>query len=421
MQDSTAAGPHVHGGAELPGPQYRPLNDGAFCFVPIDRSWGGGYVLHKRIGSIGMSSGSSGSGGSAEDQETKWELVTDARQICSLTAAATALDWDRQRDGPALAAGGIELDTETEAHALSFLDCVSLGRSELASRSLRYNAARLAWTMLANDLTPTERARIKTKAKSIRSKDVVLYAYREQVASEYAKHISNMSAVAFATEGRLLSDLYPSSKEYDVFVHFSLGERVLCEGFFEVVPDDVLTMLNAANDEKKTIINFTNADFSKWPEMQRFLARPWSPWTDDLWDDYCSTVSPALIVTLIALSKCDFEPKVIFQENFDDGDNYSHYGEFSHDHNGQISGIEEFCLFAYMMYSAHHDGDADLNDLRLQGDVRPLVKGNLRMQPEICRSGLQCWQRTLNLEIKAPNTVQLYVRDGHVDPYSLPE
>eukprot|EP00563_Minutocellus_polymorphus_P003140 CAMPEP_0181047014 /NCGR_PEP_ID=MMETSP1070-20121207/14651_1 /TAXON_ID=265543 /ORGANISM="Minutocellus polymorphus, Strain NH13" /LENGTH=315 /DNA_ID=CAMNT_0023125653 /DNA_START=83 /DNA_END=1027 /DNA_ORIENTATION=- len=305
------------GPADLLGtPEFRHLNDGAICYRYIRNltpNTGGHYFFCKRKG------------------ET-WVYVTDVRQKWFLTAAATA-SAGFVGFGSALSAGGADVDAEAAAHALSFLDCVSLARSEAASRAFRHDITPVAWNALANDLSQREKdkARAKIKAETIRPKDVVIQALREKVASEYASQIANMRATDFAAKAwGLRFDGYKSYStakdydDYDVYIRFSDGERVLCSGFFELTEHAIKS--SYGNDI--TSIKMDDADLSEWPEMQSFLERRWPPpdrgplynaWTHEpvrpvIYDAFDAAKPKDLAYVVIGLHKRSLVPSVLSLE-----------------------------------------------------------------------------------------------------------
>mmetsp|Transcript_11773 Transcript_11773/g.19601 ORF Transcript_11773/g.19601 Transcript_11773/m.19601 type:complete len:319 (-) Transcript_11773:339-1295(-) len=289
----------IRGGpARLPSPQYRPLNGGAFCYLPIGPILEGRYVFYKWKGDT-------------------WVHVTDVRQKWFLTAAAFA-SAGFVGFGSALSAGRADVDAEAAAHALSFLDCVSLARTEAVSRAFRHDVTPVAWNALANDLSQREKdkAKARIKAETIRPKDVVIQALREKVALEYASQIANMSTTDFAAKAWGFHfchhDSYPTAKDYDdydVYIRFSDGERILCSGFFD---------LTTRQYRADSIISIWlgDADLSEWPEMQSFLERRWSHTTarPAIYDAFDAAKPKDLRCTVIGLNKHSLVPSVLSLE-----------------------------------------------------------------------------------------------------------
>ena len=231
------------------------------------------------------------------------------------------------------------------------------------------------------------KAKVKVKAgESIKSKDMVIYAQKEKIASEYAEEIANMSPEEFFEKGRLLSELYPSVDDYDIFIRFSSGEKILCEGFFDLIRD--IRILNLGFNT----INLDGADLSQWSEMVDFLKclrLPLTATSVDVIRQLFFKMKPwDLVFTVVAIHKRSLRPSMVFSENYyldcesrkrawDD----EAIGLFS---DGEIY-VESISMG--MDFSAHHEGEYDLNGANIRHgspqDPRQFVQGDLSLRPVI--------------------------------------
>ena len=381
----------------------------------------------------------------------KWKPVFDEQMVWLLTAAVTVggstmASATAATAGPgpgrgigspggtgriftALRARDVELDVAVTANALSFLDCVSLSRTEAVSKTFCQDISRIAWNALASELSQEQKdkARAKVKAQAgetIQSKDMVIYSQREKIASEYAEEIATMSQEEFAEKGRLLSEPYPSKDDYDIYIRFSSGDRVLCQGFFRLVND---ISIFGEDDGLDNIINLNEADLSQWPEMKAFLEcaqLAQLPWvglrveTENRIREAFDKLKPCRVAfTVVAIHKRSLQPSALFSDNIvcDDGEK-TFVSEFHFDD-------EEQKLYAditmKMDFDAFHEGELDLNardsvfgDKNASVDFRKLVEGNLSLKPGN-PNRMYNWYRFCYLDFGRPGTWMMKFYDGY--------
>ena len=322
----------------------------------------------------------------------------------------------------ALRARGVELDAGVTAHALTFLDGISLTRTEAVSLSFRHEISRVAWDDLANELSEQMKDRARKRwtvqqaagaGEAIRSKDMVVYAQKEKIASDYVDEIVDMNVYELACKGRILSEVYPSADDYDIFIRFSSGDKVLCEGFFDLVGD--ITILGGFN-----IINLDDADLSQWPEMEDFLKcirLPLTATSEDVIRESFFEMKPWKVVfTVIAIHKQSLQPSIIFSENqrLDCESGERAWGDEDIDIERQEVYVD---INMTMDFAARHGGEYDLNDVNLRPhsrDPRQFVQGDLSLRP-VVPDQKYGWTRWCSLEFdsKTPGAWRMEFYDLH--------
>ena len=418
--DRPSRGADADLGLGLPGPQFRPLHlcGGAYCFTAIDPAWGGGYAFYKRR------------------KNGKWKPVFDEEMVWLLTAAVT-VGGSRTMAGPQRTLGGgiggictalrardVELDAGVTAHALTFLDGISLTRTESVSLSFRHEISRIAWDDLANELSleMKDRAQKRWKVrqaagKAIRSKDMVIYAQKEKIASDYVDEVVDMNVYELACKGRILSEVYPSADDYDIFIRFSSDDKILCEGFFDLVDD--ITILRSG---EINTINLDGADLSQWPEMEDFLKclrLPLIATSEDVMTEFFLGMKPwNLVFTVVAIHNRSLRPSIIFSENRNLGcESGERAWGIESDGESYIDGT----INMEMDFSAYHEGEYDLNDVDAPSsqDPRQFVQGNLSLRP-VVPDQIYGWTRYCCLDFdfdtngKTPGTWRMEFRDERV-------
>ena len=370
-----------------------------------------------------------------------WKLVTDERMIELLKAGvpvtATAVPsggvCGTFTSNALLRARDVELDVGVTARALSFLDCISLSRSEAVSKTFRHDISRIAWNDLANQLSREVKDRAKKRltvqaAETIRSKDMVIYAQKEKIASDYAEKIANiMSPEEFAEKGQLLSELHPSKEDYDIYIRFSLDDydRVLCQGFFEVVNNDAKSLHEHFGDFSKynSTINLDNANLSQWPEIEAFLERTNLPSLttedeDEVEEAFDELKPEHIAFTVVAIHKRSLQPSVLFFDNAPtskDGTRSWACNFWDVERRNMHADVN-----MVMYFDAFHEGEIDLNaeDGPVEsvfhsplGDVRQLVQGNLSLQPANPNRISIGWKRFCSLRFDRPGSWRMEFDD----------